>query len=466
MIMKLNSIILAAGKGTRMRSLDENKSKCSFELFHKPLILYVLDAVNDLKPDRNVVVVGKGAEALAKIVYGKALTAEQKRQLGTADAVKAGMEKLNDEPGVTVILNGDSPLIRGETLKKAYEFHLANENKITLITATLNEPNSYGRIKRNEDHSVAAIIETKDLKEDEKNLNEINSGIYFIDNGVLYKEIDLIQPKNAQHEYYLTDIVSLAIKDHYKVGAFSIEDAKEIGGVNDRLDLLKAFEYLKIRINTQHILNGVSIADINNTYIGPDVVISNDVEIYPNTWILGQSIILPNNVIGPNSYLENVILGESNTILMSHIADTKIGYHNEIGPFTRMRGGCVIGDHCRVGNYVELKNVTLHNGVKAAHLTYLGDAEIDDETNIGCGVITANYDGANKFHTHIGKKAFIGSNATLIAPIDVKDEAFVAAGSTITSSVEEGDLAIARARQVNKKGYAKVLVERAKSKKE
>lgn len=463
--MKLNTVILAAGKGTRMHSLDENKSKCSFEIFHKPLILYVLDAVNELKPDRNVVVVGRGAEELTKIVYGRALTVEQKHQLGTADALKAGMSKLDKEEGTTVVLNGDSPLIRGETLQKAYEFHKENHSKLTIITATLNEKNAYGRIKRLPNGQVEKIIETKDLKDDELNLNEINSGIYFIDNEVLYKEIDLIEPKNAQHEYYLTDIVGLAIKDGYKVCAYTIEDAKEIGGVNDRIDLMKAFEYLKVRINTNHLLNGVTIFDINNTYIGPDVKISSDVEIYPNTWILGQSTILPNNIIGPNSYLENVRIGESNHILSCHIVDTKIGYHNELGPYVRMRGGCIIEDHCRVGNFVELKNVHLHDGVKSAHLTYLGDSELGDNTNVGCGVITANYDGANKFHTIIGKNVFLGSNATLIAPIEVHDDAFVAAGSTITSEVLSNDLAIARARQVNKKGYAKVLRDKAKEKK-
>ena len=326
--MKLNAVILAAGKGTRMHSLDENKSKCSFEIFHKPLILYVLDAVNELKPDRNAVVVGRGAEELTKIVYGKALTTEQKHQLGTADALKAGMSKLDQEEGTTVVLNGDSPLIRGETLQKAYEFHKENHSKLTIITAVLNEKNSYGRIKRLPNGQVEKIIETKDLKEDELNLNEINSGIYFIDNEVLYKEIDLIEPKNAQNEYYLTDIVGLAIKDGYKVCAYTIDDAKEIGGVNDRVDLMKAFEYLKIRINTKHLLNGVTIFDINNTYIGPDVKLSNDVEIYPNSWILGYSTILPNNIIGPNAYLENVKVGESNHILSCHIVDTKIGYHN------------------------------------------------------------------------------------------------------------------------------------------
>lgn len=465
--MNKYAIVMAAGKGSRMKSLDESRSKVSYLILNKPIVRYVIDAIKPINFDKIVTIVGFGGEITKSLVAHDTEVVWQKEQKGTGHAVMMAEPLLKDLEGSTLVVCGDTPLIKTETIEKLFLKHEKDHNKMTILTSLLEHPDGYGRIVREEKtNNILAIKEDKDCNDDEKRIKEINTGIYVFDNKMLFSYLKNIKTNNAQHEYYLTDVVSVFVNDKLKVGGFILEDPEEVFGINDRFQLSYAQKVIRKRVNKALMLSGVSIEDPNSTYISIDVKIGQDTIIHPNTTIYGDKTIGTNNEIGPNTYLENVMIGSDNKIISSHLVDTTIGNNNEIGPFTRTRGGTIIENNTRVGNFVEFKNVHIHNGVKSAHLTYLGDTEVGEKTNIGCMTVTANYDGYNKSRTTIGKNTFIGSGSILVAPIEIKDNSFTAAGSTITKAVEEDDLAIARARQVNLKNGSSKIKEKARIKKE
>ncbi|MCR5078658.1 MAG: bifunctional UDP-N-acetylglucosamine diphosphorylase/glucosamine-1-phosphate N-acetyltransferase GlmU [Bacilli bacterium] len=454
------AIIMAAGKGTRMKSSREDISKVSFPILGKPMVGYVLDALKGLNLDRIVTIVGFGGEMTKSIVEKDSEVVWQKEQKGTGHAVMMASDILSEEEGETIICCGDTPLLTGKTLSALLSSHETNHNDLTLMTAIFEDPHGYGRIVK-KNGRVVKIVEQKDCSIEEDTIHEVNAGVYVFNNKELFKDLKRLTPNNAAGEYYLTDVISMFVKDGKKVDSFAVSDAKETMGVNDRYNLSKAEKIIRHRINKKWMLAGVSMDDPDTTYIGPDVKLSQDCVIRPNTMILGNSRLGKGNVVGPNSYLENVEVGENNVIEYSHITDSSIGNGNNLGPFLRVRQNCVIENNIHLGNFNELKNVTIKDDTWCMHLSYLGDADIGKNVNIGCGSIIANYDGVNKTHSSIGDNAFIGSGTILISPITVGESSFTGAGSVINKDVSSHDFAIARARQENKEGYADTLKEKA-----
>ena len=383
----------------------------------------------------------------------------QKEQLGTGHAVLQAKDVLKDKEGMTLVLNGDAPLIRKETLQGMIDFHLNNHNQATVMSADCDTSTHYGRVVK-VDGQVKGIVEFKDLLDSQRDITEMNTGEYCFDNQALFKALENVSNNNAQNEYYLTDVIEIMNDQGLKVDAYKIDDFNEVGGINDRVALAEATQILKKRINQEHLLNGVTIIDPENTYIGRDVVIGQDTTIEPGCILKGKTVIGNNCHIGPYCEFTNVIIKDNVDIKFSVISDSTIENGVDIGPYARLRTNCHILENVHMGNFVEMKKAVFGKGSKAAHLTYIGDAEVGSDVNIGCGTITVNYDGKNKSLTKIEDKAFIGCNSNLIAPVTVKENAFIAAGSTITDDVEKDAMGIARARQVNKQGYSQVLEEK------
>ena len=411
------TIIMAAGKGTRMKS---NESKLVHKIYDKELVRRVAEAAYKIGSDEVIAVVGHLREQVKEVLGDKVKYAYQEELLGTGHAVMQAIPFLKGKKGKVLVLNGDVPIIRPETLEKLLEKSVTSKEYATLLTAIYENPTGYGRIIRDEGGSVEEIVEEKDAKSYQKKIKEINSGIYCFDIEELLKALELIKPNNAQGEYYLTDVIKIMNDKGLKTGAVIVEDNTEILGVNDRAQLELLTRVLRMRINSEHMRNGVTIEDAASTYIYDDVKIGRDTVIHPNT-------IIQNNVI--------------------------IGENCELGPNAFIREGCILKDRVKVGNCVEIKKTIIGEGTKVPHLTYLGDCKVGKNGNIGCGTITCNYDGVNKNPTIIGDNAFIGSNVSLVAPVKIGDNVVVAAGSTITEDIPDETLAIARERQTNKEGY-------------
>ena len=462
--MKKYAIILAAGKGTRMKSLREDLSKVSFPILGRPLVKYVLEALKPLGLDKIVTVVGFGGQTSEGIVKADSEVVWQKEQKGTGHAVAQAAPVLEDQEGETIICCGDTPLLTTKTLAAMFSSHETNHNALTIMTAQMSNPQGYGRIVK-EKGRVMKIVEQKDCTPEQAEITEVNAGVYIFDNKELFKDLKRLTPNNAAGEYYLTDVIGMFVNDGLKVSSFTVADNSETLGINDRYQLSIAAKILQQRINKAFLLSGVSIDDPDTTYIGPDVKIGQDTVIRAGTYLMGNTTIGLENVIGPNCYIENCEIGDYNEIIYSHLTDTKVGNKTTLGPYMRARKNVVLKDGAHVGNFMELKNVEFGVGSKAAHLSYLGDATIGDGVNIGCGTIIANYDGVNKFHTEIGNNVFVGSGSTLISPVHLGFDAFVAAGSTLNKDVPAHAMAIARARQENKAGYSDVLHEKALAKK-
>jgi bifunctional UDP-N-acetylglucosamine pyrophosphorylase / glucosamine-1-phosphate N-acetyltransferase len=461
--MKRYAIILAAGKGTRMKSLRDDISKVSFPILGQPLVQYVLDALKPLNLDKTVTVVGFGGKTSEAIVKDQSIVVWQKEQKGTGHAVMMAAPVLEKEKGETIVLCGDTPLLQSSTLQALFEAHEQSGNALTVMTSVLDNPHGYGRIHKVQG-LVDRIIEEKDCSEEERKISEVNAGVYVFDNAKLFEALKHLTTNNAAGEYYLTDVLGIFVRSGLKVGSFETPFEDTLG-VNDRYQLSVAAKIIQRRINKALMISGVSILDPDNTYIAPGVIIGQDTVIYPNCFFLGKVVIGTNNLIGPETWMQNVTVGNDNKITHSHFEETVIGNGTALGPYLRTRAGVLIKDGAKIGNFNELKNVTFGVGSKCAHLSYLGDAELGDRVNVGCGTIIANYDGVNKFHSVIGNDVFLGSGCTYISPLRIEDGSFIAAGSTINHDVKAGDMAIARARQENKPGYAKVLKEKALAKK-
>ena len=357
--MNRYAVILAAGKGSRMKSRDENMSKVSYPILGKPLVRYVLDAIKPLELEQTVVVVGFGGNTTTQIVKDRADVVWQHELLGTGHALMQADPLLGDKKGVTIVLCGDTPLLTTKTLEKLFKKHEHSQASMTILTAVIENPKGYGRIIRDKSNAVVAIREQKDCSEAETYIKEINSGVYIFDNEKLFKYLKNIKNNNAQNEYYLTDLVDLFVKDNLRVEAYVVEDFEETSGINDRLQLSAAAKVLRKRINDELMLSGVGIEDPETTYISPDVRIGRDTIIAPNTTILGNSEIGEGNSIGPNTYLENVYVGDDNKITFSHITNSTIDSNNNIGPFVRIRDNVVIIKDHDIENFTELKNITL-----------------------------------------------------------------------------------------------------------
>lgn len=359
------AVILAAGKGSRMQSRDVNHSKVSFPILGKPLVRYVLDALEPLSITKNVVVVGFGGAVTTEIVKDKAETVWQKELLGTGHALMQAAPVLEGKKGVTLVLCGDTPLLTSETLNSLLEKHQKTNSSLTILTAILENPKGYGRIIRDpKSRTVLAIREDKDCTYDELEVSEINSGVYVFDNELLFKYLKNIKNNNAQKEYYLTDLVALFVADGLKVEGCVVQDGQEIFGINDRVQLAYAAKVIRKRVNKKLMMSGVSIEDPDTTYISPDVKVGRDTVILPNTTILGKSVIGEGNFIGDSSYMENVVIGDNNNIVRTHLGDVKIGNNNKIGPFTCLTNNTVVTDDCEIGAFVELKNETVESGSK------------------------------------------------------------------------------------------------------
>lgn len=413
------AIVMAAGKGTRMHSKN---SKLVQKIYGKEIVRRAVENAYKAGVDDVVAVVGYKKEEVMAVLGENVEFAFQEEMLGTGHAVMQATKYLEGKTGKVLVLNGDVPILRPETLQKLVEKSNENKESATLLTAIYNDPTGYGRIIRDEGGNVKGIVEEKDASSDQKAIKEINAGIYCFDVEKLLEALKEIKPNNAQGEYYLTDVIKIMNDKGLRTGAFIVEDNTEILGVNDRVQLEMLTKVLQLRINTRHMLNGVTIEDMNNTYIYDDVEIGMDTVIHPNTTIK---------------------------------SGVKIGEDCEIGPNAYIREGCMLENKVKIGSFVEIKKAIIKEGSKVPHLSYMGDCEIGEGCNIGCGTITCNYDGFNKSKTIIGNKSFIGSNTNLVAPVTLGDNTFVAAGSTITEDVPEGSLAIARQRQINKEGWNK-----------
>jgi bifunctional UDP-N-acetylglucosamine pyrophosphorylase/glucosamine-1-phosphate N-acetyltransferase len=413
------TVIMAAGKGTRMKS---NKSKLVHKIYGKELVKRVADLAYKVGTDEVVAVVGHLKEQVQEALGDSVKYAYQEELLGTGHALMQAAPFLEGKKGKVVVLYGDVPIIRPETLKKLITKSVIGKEYATLLTAIYENPTGYGRIVRDEGGNIEEIVEEKDATPSQREIKEINSGIYCFDIEELLKALKLIEPNNAQGEYYLTDVIKIMNDKGLKTGAVIVEDNTEILGVNDRAQLELLTRVLRMRINSDHMRNGVTIEDANSTYIYDDVKIGKDTVIHPNTTIQSGVVIGENCEIGPNAFI---------------------------------REGCVLKNKVKIGNCVEIKKTTIGEGTKVPHLTYLGDCTVGKNGNIGCGTITCNYDGVNKNKTEIGDNAFIGSNVSLVAPVKIGDNVVVAAGSTITEDIPSNTLSIARERQINKKDYYK-----------
>ncbi|MCE5091252.1 bifunctional UDP-N-acetylglucosamine diphosphorylase/glucosamine-1-phosphate N-acetyltransferase GlmU [Staphylococcus devriesei] len=450
--MQRNAVILAAGKGTRMKS---KKYKVLHEVAGKTMIEHVLTNVKNAGVNQIVTIVGHGAEDVKSTLGDQSLYSYQEEQLGTAHAVKMAQEHLENEEGTTLVVCGDTPLITASTLQQLIEHHEATQAQATVLSATAQIPFGYGRIVRDNNQQLKRIVEEKDATEEEKLITEISSGIFAFDNKVLFNKLAQVKNDNVQGEYYLPDVISLILEDEGKAEIHHTDDFDEVMGVNDRVMLSNAEKALQQRLNIQHMRNGVTIIDPTTTFIGPDVEIGMDTIIEPGVRINGKTTIGENTVIGQYSEINNSRIGSEVDVKQSVINESVVGDKTKVGPFAQLRPGSNLGAEVKVGNFVEVKKADLKDGAKVSHLSYIGDAEIGERTNIGCGSITVNYDGVNKFKTVVGKDTFIGCNTNLVAPVTVGDGVLIAAGSTITDNVPNDSLALARARQVTKEDYNK-----------
>lgn len=448
--MQRHAIVLAAGKGTRMKS---QKYKVLHEVAGKAMIEHVIDNVKDSGIESIVTIVGHGAESVKEVLGEQSLYSFQEEQLGTAHAVRMAEEHIGTYEGTTIVFCGDTPLVTAETLRSLIEHHEQSEAQATVLSATAPNPFGYGRIVRNENDALTKIVEQKDASIEEQQLSEISSGIFAFDNATLFNKLADVKNDNAQGEYYLPEVLSLILNEKGKVEIYHTDDFDEIMGVNDRVMLSTAEQAMRARINEQHMRDGVTIIDPLTTYIGKDVKIGQDTTIEPGVKLTGKTVIGSNVIVGQHSEVSDSSIGNNVNIKQSVINESTVADDVNIGPFAQLRPGSDIGNKVKVGNFVEVKKSIVKEGAKLPHLSYIGDAEIGERSNVGCGSITVNYDGKNKFKTTIGNDAFIGCNTNLVAPVTVGDFAFIAAGSTITDDVPDNSLALARERQTTKEGY-------------
>ncbi|SHJ29686.1 bifunctional UDP-N-acetylglucosamine pyrophosphorylase / Glucosamine-1-phosphate N-acetyltransferase [Tessaracoccus bendigoensis DSM 12906] len=445
-------VVLAAGGGTRMKS---TKSKLLHEIAGKSMLSFAVSAAAALDPGHLVVVVGHQREQVEEHLekLSEAVsTAVQEQQLGTGHAVACGLAALGDLDGEVVVTYADVPMLTGDTLRDLVATHRGNLNAVTVLTAVVDDPTGYGRIVR-DGGNVTGIVEHKDATEAQLQINEINSGIYVFDAATLRAGLASLTTDNSQGEQYLTDVVHFAAQRSGRVGAHRIDDVWQTEGVNDRIQLARMNAEMNRRIRDSWMLQGVTMIDPPSVWIDVDVDLAPDVTLLPGVILQGATTVRSGAVIGPDTSLMNVEVGEGAEVIRTHGSFAVIGDNANVGPFSYLRPGTILGTSGKIGAFVETKNAQIGDGAKVPHLAYCGDAVVDDGANIGAGTIFANYDGIYKSTSHVGKNAFVGSNSVLVAPVDIGDGALVAAGSAVTDDVPAGALGVARGRQRNVEGW-------------
>ena len=445
-------VIMAAGSGTRMKSAIP---KVLHRIAGKSMVALAIDTADALSPDRLVVVVGHQRELvtehLAEIAPHVTI-AVQERPLGTGDAVRAGMAALPEITGEVVVTSGDVPLLAPETLLDLVEAHRNGGNAVTVLTAVVPDPTGYGRIVRDGDE-IARIVEHADASAEELAIAEINAGIYVFDAGALAEGLAALQASNAQGELYLTDVVAHARAAGRRVAARVLDDYLQTEGVNDRAQLAERGAELNRRILASWMAGGVTVIDPASTWVHAGVDLAEDVTLMPGTSLEGATSVATGAVIGPDTTLIDVEVGEGARVLRTHAELAVIGPGATVGPFSYLRPGTEVGTRAHIGAFVETKKAVIGEGAKVPHLTYCGDAVVGEGSNIGAGTIFANYDGVNKYTSTVGAHSFVGSDSVLVAPVHIADGAYVAAGSTITADVGPGELAVSRGQQRNIRGW-------------
>lgn len=451
--MGVTAIVLAAGEGTRMKS---SRPKVVHEVLGKSMVQWVVDAARTAGVDRCVVVVGNGAEQVEALFAGDADVecVLQEQRLGTGHAVRAALEKTQVEDGQVLVLCGDTPLLRAETLKSLVDAAMSPAHEAgALLTMTYDDPTGYGRVMVAEDGCATAIVEQKDCTAAQALVKTCNAGVYCFDAGLLRAHISELTCENAQKEYYLTDMVGILRAHGAAMAAVDCPDAVELMGVNSRIQLAQASRAMQERINLTHMAAGVTMLDPTQVWIGPDVTIGRDTEIFPGTMLWGDTHIGENCLVGPQTRLTDTRVGSGcvvdETVAVQAVIDNDV----ECGPRAYLRPGAHLCDGSKAGTHVEIKKSTVGKGSKVPHLSYIGDCTIGEGVNIGAGTITCNYDGKNKNATTIGDGTFIGSDTMLVAPVNIGSRCTVGAGSTITRDVPDGALAVERSEQTVKPGW-------------
>jgi bifunctional UDP-N-acetylglucosamine pyrophosphorylase/glucosamine-1-phosphate N-acetyltransferase len=434
--------ILAAGKGTRMKSSLPKVLHC---LGNETMVERAINSCNLVKPDKTLVIVGYQKEKVESALshWEQIEFVEQIEQLGTGHAIQQLIPYLSDFKGDLIVLNGDVPLLRPETLHKLVATHQENHNAATLLTANLPNPKGYGRVFCDGNNFVTQIVEDRDCNDAQQKNHRINAGVYCFNWEVLAPVLPKLTTNNDQKEYYLTEVVDYL----NPIMALDVEDHLEITGINDRRQLAVAYDILQARVKEAWMIAGVTMIDPDSITIDETVQLGSDVIIEPQTHLRGNTVIGSGCRIGPGTMIENSFLGDGVSVLYSVVTDSKVGSNNRIGPYAHLRGNVDMGDGCRIGNFVEIKKTTIGNNTNVAHLSYLGDATLDDKVNVGAGTITANYDGFKKHPTYIGTGTKTGSNSVLVAPVKIGKDVTVAAGSVVTSDVPDECLVIAREKQ-------------------
>ena len=448
-------LVLAAGEGTRMRSTTP---KVLHEVLGRCMLGHVLHAVEGIDPVATCVVTGSGREAVEAWIaasHPHVRCVEQNPRNGTGHAVQIALSALNnlDLSNGVVVVSGDTPLLTAATLYRFVEHHRASKAAATILTAELDDATGYGRIVRDGAGNVIEIVEHRDATDSQREISEINSGIYVFQAEPLQRAISQLKSDNAQGELYLTDVVKILHSAGEKIAAFIAADSSEISGVNDRAQLAEAAAAMRTRINHAWMREGVTILDPATTWIEADVVIAKDVTIAPSSYLRGRTAVAEGAVIGPDTTLSNCVVDECAQVIRSHAVDAHIGKGATVGPFSYLRPGAELHEEAKVGAYVEIKNSVIGAGSKVPHLSYVGDATIGTNTNIGAATVVVNYDGVQKHHTVIGDEVRIGSDTMLVAPVTIGDGAYTAAGSVITEDVPPGAMGVGRSRQRNVLGW-------------
>ncbi len=450
----LTVIVLAAGGGTRMKS---KTMKVLHPIGGRSMIGHVLHAVQAVEPTSVVAVVGHQREQVGPHItelVPSAVLAVQETQDGTGHAVRVAMEASGTTSGTVIVAAGDTPLLEGESLRAFAEEHHAAQRAVSILSGRLADPFGYGRIVRNHEGDVEAIVEEKDATPEQREIHEISSGILAFDAEFLVSALARITNDNAKGEYYLTDAVGLAREDGLTVGAHLIDDVAQTAGANDRAQLAELGRELNRRIVTRWMKDGVTVMDPATTWIEADVVLEPDATILPGTQLLGATVVREDAVVGPDTTLKDCEVGAGARVVRTHGELAVIGDHASVGPFAYLRPGTQLGVRGKIGTFVETKNATIGDGAKVPHLSYVGDAEIGEGTNIGAGTIFANYDGVAKHRTVVGRHAKTGSNNTFVAPVEIGDGAGTAGGTVVRRNVPAGALAVSSAPQRNLEGWS------------
>jgi len=435
--MSMRAIVLAAGKGTRMKSAVP---KVLHELCGRPMLWYVVASLREAGVDEIIVVTNPELDPHVAQLGVRSIV--QNEQLGTGHAVQVALAELNAQRGGRIVIAyGDMPLVHEDVFRNVIDALDENGDgrpALAMVTARMPLPSNFGRVIRNGGDGVERIVEVRDASAEELAVDEMNAGIYAYDEDALRETIAHLRNDNAQKEYYLTDTIEMLVRDGKRVVPVVADNHRHVLGINDRVELAHARREMNERLCAKYMRDGVTIIDPDTTYLEPELVIGRDTIVYPNTSLGRLSEVGERCVVGPNVRLSNAKLGKGVEVRESVIIDSEVGDAATIGPFAHLRGGAVLGQNVHVGNFVEVKKSQLGSGVKAGHLSYLGDATVGENTNIGAGTITCNYDGVRKNPTKIGKNAFIGSNSSLVAPVTIEDNALTGAGAVVIRDVGVG----------------------------